>query len=100
MSRKKSPARGKRNRHGISLYPIMIVARRTPCHPKTSPFHRDSTSPFSYYSPKIDIGMCHCERREAISHCYTEIAAHPSGARNDGHMNGLGRQGPFLGYSV
>jgi hypothetical protein len=26
---------------------------------------------------------CHCERSEAISHCCTEIAAHPTSARND-----------------
>ena len=33
--------------------------------------------------PKVAIESCHCERSEAISHCCTEIATHPAGARND-----------------
>lgn len=34
-------------------------------------------------NPRIAIESCHCERGEAISHCCTEIATHPAGARND-----------------
>ncbi len=42
------------------------------------------------------IRMRHCERREAIPPLYSEIVAYPSGAPNDGQVNGLCDQSLFF----
>ena len=50
--------------------------------------------------PRTAIESCHCERSEAISHCCTEIAAHPAGARNDGKNRVVAKSIAVLGYVV
>jgi hypothetical protein len=48
-------------------------------------------------TPRTAIESCHCERSEAISHCCTEIATHPTGARNDGKNRVVAKSIAVLG---